>query len=168
MLGVEWSKCHSNNITPELKILIDESYLLAYLDITNPHYHLAKKALSLIDDHDICAVMAVLLEKLCNPSTRKFLLEIYFQRVSTSEGTLSIRKSPDSYSSFLSNPINLNSMKQELMGLIMIDDVAARGSECYQINSLVNYPHLILEQWLMNMKLDYETKNLKNTSQKYF
>ena len=182
-LGVQWAENH--NVDSKLRQLVDQSYLMAVLDMTTPDYGVAASALESLTIEDLIAVTLALLSKLSNIPTRRFLLEFLLKTLYPADLTpasqegIEVHETPeDSDVEFGSSSItesykrdeevsralgdlDVGPLRQELMGLVLVEEVAPATDDRFQLSHLASYPHLIIEQWLMNIKLDSVEKAVK-------
>ncbi|XP_027211290.2 uncharacterized protein Sptz [Penaeus vannamei] len=174
-LGVQWAEHH--NVSPELRRLVDQSYLMSVLDKTSPDYGTALEALHALSSDDLVIVTQALLERLSSPPTRRFLIEFLLKTQFLSEA-VTLCKDNDELSrkedgegithSAVSPSIalpNISDLQQEVMGLILVEDIAPHADDRFQLSHLASTPHLIIEQWLMNIKLEAVEKAIKTLSQ---
>ncbi|KAG7158413.1 uncharacterized protein LOC121878790 [Homarus americanus] len=181
-LGVQWADYH--NGSAELRRLVDQSYLMDVLDKTSPEYNIALEALNAISLKDLMIVMKNLLQRLSNIPTRRFLIEVFLKRIhstcedficnkstefeenrkdttNVSEQESDVKESNcDIFSS-----LDIMSLQQEVMGLILVEDVGPPAADRFQLSHLASAPHLIIEQWLMNIRLDAVGKSIKVLAQ---
>ncbi|XP_068233290.1 uncharacterized protein [Palaemon carinicauda] len=177
-LGVQWAEHH--NVDSKLRQLVDQSYLMSILDMTTPDYGVATSALESLSLRDLSVVTEALLLKLSSIPTRRFLLE-FLLKTSTPKEPSSVP--PESYAACVGskeheqmptkeNPetcevqatnehLDIDPLRQELMGLILVEEVAPVTDDRYQLSHLASHPHLIIEQWLMNIKLEAVEKAVK-------
>lgn len=170
-LGVQWAEHH--NVSPELRRLVDQSYLMSVLDKTSPDYGTALEALHALSSDDLVIVSQALLERLSSAPTRRFLIEFLLktQFSSLCQGKDELPGKVDEAgvsSSEVAPSItlpNLSDLQQEVMGLILVEDIAPHADDRFQLSHLASTPHLIIEQWLMNIKLEAVEKAIKTLSQ---
>ncbi|KAK7081657.1 hypothetical protein SK128_006531, partial [Halocaridina rubra] len=160
-LGVEWSEHH--NVDLELKQLVDQSYLMAVLDMTSPDYGVAANALETLNPRELVTVTHVLLAKLSSIPTRRFLLNFFVKTLSLVDVTsVSHEGSQNIVVNVAPAPsLDVTFLRQELMGLLLVEDVAPVTDDRFQLSHLASAPHLILEQWLMNIKLEAVEKAVR-------
>ncbi|XP_063589556.1 uncharacterized protein LOC134766562 [Penaeus indicus] len=174
-LGVQWAEHH--NVSPELRRLVDQSYLMSVLDKTNPEYGTALEALHALSSNDLVIVIQALLDRLSSPPTRRFLIEFLLKTQFTSEAVTLCKGNnelpgkedeegitPSTVPPSIALP-NLSDLQQEVMGLILVEDIAPHADDRFQLSHLASTPHLIIEQWLMNIKLEAVEKAIKTLSQ---
>ncbi|XP_063877938.1 uncharacterized protein LOC135109948 [Scylla paramamosain] len=176
-LSMEWAKYH--NGSAELHRLVDQSHLMEVLDKTSPDFSVASEAMEALTHLDLSVIVQELLHKLSNFSTRQFLIEFYLRKhfckcaamksVQTfrGEGSESPESNEDAVAAACepgsaggggggggSSPVDVGALLQEVMGLLLIEAVAPPGLDRFQLSPLVTSPHLIVEQWLMNVRLE--------------
>ncbi|KAG0719139.1 Zinc finger FYVE domain-containing protein 26 [Chionoecetes opilio] len=172
-LSMEWAKHHHGGAA--LHRLLDQSCLMEVLDKTTPDFSVASEALEAFNYQDLTVTVQELLQKLSNFSTRKFLMEFYLKKhfnecssvksVQTfpGEGGESPENSEDVTAGAAcgGGGVDVASMLQEVMGLLLIGVVAPPVLDRYQLSHLVTSPHLIIEQWLMNVRLEAMEKAVR-------
>ncbi|XP_064106569.1 uncharacterized protein LOC135215606 [Macrobrachium nipponense] len=177
-LGVQWAEHH--NVDSKLRQLVDQSYLMSILDMTSPDYGVASSALESLSFKDLTIVTEALLVKLSSIPTRRFLLEfllktsypkdpssILCESYGTYMGSLELEQPPTKENSktcesqTISEHLDMDPLRQELMGLILVEEVAPVTDDRYQLSHLASHPHFIIEQWLMNIKLEAVEKAVK-------
>lgn len=172
-LSVEWAKYHSGSA--ELQCLVDQSYLMGVLDKTAPDFSVATEALESLTHKDLTTVVRELLHKLSNFITRRFLMEFYLKKHFSESATMkSVQtfpgegdESPESNDEVLcgcgggdGDQLDVWAMLQEVMGLVLVE-VAPLVSDRFQLSHLVTSPQLIIEQWLMNVRLETVDRAVK-------
>ncbi|XP_076057498.1 zinc finger FYVE-type containing 26 spastizin [Oratosquilla oratoria] len=81
-IGVAWARNHT--LTPQLQCLVDQSFLLTLLHVTDPDFKAASDALDQLGNECVEPVVAILLEKISDTKVRRFLIEFvikWFLRV---------------------------------------------------------------------------------------
>ena len=178
-LSMEWAKYH--NGSAELYRLVDQSYLMEVLDKTTPDFTVASEALEAHTHQDLTVTVQELLQKLSNFSTRRFLMEFYLRKHFSEYATMkSVQtfsgeggESPESSEDIAAceqgggggggggGDLDVGAILQEVMGLLLIEAVAPPVLDRFQLSHLVTSPHLIIEQWLMNVRLEAIEKAVK-------
>nr|XP_045583880.1 uncharacterized protein LOC123746406 [Procambarus clarkii] len=182
-LGVEWADYHDGSA--ELRRLVDQSYLMDLLDKTTPDDNTALDALNALNINDLIIVVQNLLQRLSNIPTRRFLIEVFLKRIYSSD-VISLSNENSGIAKNSKDSIHRNeqkypnieegnfkdvsshgivsyvaSLQHEVMGLILVEDVAPPAADRFQLSHLALAPHLIIEQWLMNVKLEAVEKSIK-------
>ncbi|XP_071549436.1 uncharacterized protein Sptz [Panulirus ornatus] len=175
-LSVQWADYHRGSA--ELRRLVDQSYLMDVLDKTTPDYDTAIEALRTLDTRDLAMITQELLQKLSSIPTRRFLIEVFLNNLfseemntecnqndehkmnSKEDGTIGQGSSAEGHFSY-GVQLNVATLQQEVMGLILVEDVAPPASDRFQLSHLASAPHLIVEQWLMNIRLEAIEKTVK-------
>ncbi|KAK3852709.1 hypothetical protein Pcinc_040715 [Petrolisthes cinctipes] len=173
-LSIQWSEYHHTNA--DLRQLVDQSYLMDVLDRTNPDFEAARKAINSLAMWDVAPVVGELLHRISCSPTRRFLIEEFVKRefskpqepgVGTGLECQNLEKVEESMHKSVVSPssdaplINVRNLLQEMMGLILLEDVAPPSSDRFQLSHLVTAPQLIIEQWLMNVRLDAVERAVK-------
>nr|XP_053652901.1 uncharacterized protein LOC128702615 [Cherax quadricarinatus] len=181
-LAVEWASYHTGDA--DMRHLVDQSYLMHLLDKTNPDYTTAVEALNSLHINDLVIVVHNLLQRLSNIPTRRFLIEVFLKNLYSTDGAslysessevgenrkgarvtsdehTNIKEEKCNRISSLGVQLDAVSLQQEVMGLILVEDVAPPAADRFQLSHLASSPHLIIEQWLMNVRLEAIEKSLK-------
>lgn len=181
-LSVQWADYHRGSA--ELRRLVDQSYLMDVLDKTTPDYNVASEALRSLNTKDLAIVTQDLLQRLSSIPTRRFLIEFFLNNYFSEEtntkcnrnnehgenskdimGTIRQGSSAEKCNLkelfSLGVQLDVATLQQEVMGLILLEDVAPPASDRFQLSHLTSAPHLIIEQWLMNIRLEVIEKTVK-------
>ena len=116
--------------------------LLHYLDSQEPDYHQAQIVLKSANRQESMQLVHRLLKVITVYHTRSFLITLFLEK-----------ERPFDDSAF--------TLRQELMGIQLLEYVAPKFFDRTQLFPLVSAPHLILEQWVMNVKLDAVEKGIE-------
>ncbi|KAL7637295.1 UNVERIFIED_CONTAM: hypothetical protein RMT77_012020 [Armadillidium vulgare] len=144
-LALDWITL--NNYNEKFSSEVPEILALKLLDNDIPDFESAEKVLDNVETNIVLIIIENLLKNTAEFTVRKFLISYVVSKNSCQFKTLDIW-----------------ALQQELMGIILIEEVCLKTCDKSQLLSLVNQPNLIIEQWIMNLKLACVDKGIQKIS----